>query len=134
MKISISDAAKYSKISRQHLYTKYIKTGALSVDRSTPQKPVIDVSELLRVFPNISLPDTIPVTDRQDITLELSSKITDLDKELTATRKLLTDSQEREKWLQGTVDKLTDTIKLLEHREQPEPARRGFWSRFFGGK
>jgi len=49
-KVTITKASKLAKVSRSHFYKKYIKTGVLTVDRSNPDKPLIDVSELLRVF------------------------------------------------------------------------------------
>jgi hypothetical protein len=101
MKVSISDAAKFASISRQHLYTKYIKPGLVSVDRDNPSKPVIDTSELLRVFPGLTLPDSYLSNNRQELTPDLSDKLHTLDKEVQALRQQLHESQEREKWLQG---------------------------------
>lgn len=136
MKVSISDAARLAGISRQHLYAKYINPGVISVDRETLDKPTIDAAELLRVFPNIKLPDALSSTDGQEKTQEFTRRIAALDSEVTALRQQLNVSQDREKWLQGTVDKLTDTIRLLEHRpaDQREAApRKGFFARIFGG-
>jgi predicted site-specific integrase-resolvase len=53
-KVSITQAAKLSKISRSTLYNKYIKTGIISVE-TTEDKKLIDVSELIRVFGSIQL-------------------------------------------------------------------------------
>lgn len=118
MKLGISEAAKLAGISRQHFYAKYIKQGIISVNRDVPGKPVIDISELMQVFPGVKLPGSALSTNGQRLTRELSNRVTDLDKELTAARKQLTESLEREKWLQGTVDKLTDSLKLLEHKPE----------------
>jgi hypothetical protein len=140
VKLSISEAARAAGVSRQHFYTKYINPGLISIDRENPDKPTIDTAELLRVFPNMSLPDSLVSANSQELTQELSRKIMSLDSELTAARQQLAASQDREKWLQGTVDKLTDTIRLLEHRPDPQQVdqgkpekRRGWWSRVFGG-
>ena len=137
MKLSISEAARAAGISRQHFYTKYINPGLISIDREIPDKPTIDTSELIRVFGNVKIPDSLVSVSSHELTQDLSRKITELDAELTAARQQLVAAQERERWLQGTVDKLADTIKLLEHRAAPEPyqdqPRRGFFGRLFGG-
>ena len=133
MKVSISEAARIAGVSRQHFYVKYVNPGVISVDRENRDKPMIDTSELLRVFGNIQLPDSVVSENGHDITRELSSKILALDSEVTALRQQLAASQEREQWLQGTVDKLADTIRLLEHRTETAVPRRGFWSRLLGG-
>ena len=121
LKVSITEAAKLAKISRGYLYQKYITPGLISISRDTPDKPMIDTAELYRVFGDIKLPDSPLSARKQDMTHELSAKITSLDTELTAARQQLSIYQEREKWLQGTVDKLTDTIRLLEHKPQAPP-------------
>lgn len=48
--VTITDAARLAGISRQHLYKAYIKTGKLSVDRDSKGSPMVETSELLRVF------------------------------------------------------------------------------------
>ena len=48
--VSVSHAARLAGISRQHLYRKYIKPGEISVQRDEKGDPMIDTSELLRVF------------------------------------------------------------------------------------
>ena len=116
MKVSISQAARMAGISRQHFYDKYVNKGVVSVERDNPAQPLIDVSELLRVFTNIKLPDNEVSPERQELTLEFTRKLSDLDKELQVIRQQLTASQEREKWLQGHCDKLTDSLKLLESK------------------
>lgn len=65
LKVSIIYAAKLAGMSRQHFYTKYLNTGVLCVERDNPGKPVIDVSEFLRVFPNLKVPDSVLPTDGQ---------------------------------------------------------------------
>ena len=49
MKYSISKAAQHVGVTRKTFY-KHIKTKGISVDRSNPDKPVIDASELIRVY------------------------------------------------------------------------------------
>lgn len=52
--VSISKAIKMAGISRQHFYDAYINTGKITVNRSLPKRPVIDTSEILRVFGRLS--------------------------------------------------------------------------------
>jgi len=52
--VSISKAIKMAGISRQHFYDAYINTGKITVNRSIPKRPVIDTSEILRVFGRLS--------------------------------------------------------------------------------
>ena len=47
--VSISKATKLAGVSRQHVYDAYINTGILSIDRSEPNKPKVDTSEIRRV-------------------------------------------------------------------------------------
>lgn len=62
--------------------------------------------------------------------------------EVQQLREQLRKTEEREQRLLDQVDKLTDTIKQIEHKPQPEPAapephqnqpKRGFWGRVFRG-
>lgn len=155
-KLSITEAAKQAGICRQYLYTKYIKPGKLSVHKDEQDKPFIDSAELLRVFegrlpgPKATTPTDVssqavsqrsatPVNDSHNAELHAEVKI--LREQLHAAQVREKDiqaaAQAREQWLQSQVEKLTDTIRLIEHKqpaEQPvEPHRRGFWSRLFGG-
>jgi hypothetical protein len=57
-KVNISEAAKLADISRSKFYENYINTGKISVDKSNPKKPMVDTSELLRVFGELHASDT----------------------------------------------------------------------------
>lgn len=48
--VSVSQAARLAGVSRQHLYRKFINTGEVSVSKGLKGEPLIDTSELLRVF------------------------------------------------------------------------------------
>ena len=50
-KVTITEAARLAGISRQHLYRWFINTGKISVIKDN-DKSVIEISELLRVFPD----------------------------------------------------------------------------------
>ena len=49
-KVTVTEAARLAGIARQHLYRAYINTGKLSIDKDFNGRPVVDTSELLRVF------------------------------------------------------------------------------------
>lgn len=150
-KLSITEAARQAGICRQYLYTKYIKPGALTVHKDEQDKPYIDSAELLRVFDgrlpgpkqSVTVDASQQAVSRRSATVVNDSHTVELQAEVKALREQLTAAQEREKstqarerWLEQTVDKLTDTIKLLEHRPADQPAqapRRGFFARLFGG-
>jgi hypothetical protein len=51
--VSISQAAKLAGISRTHLYRAYINKGKISLSKDHQGKPLIEVSELMRVFPGL---------------------------------------------------------------------------------
>ena len=140
-KMSISEAARQSGITRQYMH-KLIKAGTITASTDEMGNRYVDSSELLRAFdgrlPKIKPPSTKetvlqPVTLR-NITLENNSVITGLQVEVKLLREQLlkeetrehTETQllrdqvqeyrQREQRLLDQVDKLTDTIKQIEHK------------------
>ncbi len=130
MEITIAEASKQLKIGRSTIYKK-ISEGELS---RTPSGK-IDTSEIFRVFgnsPKTSTQDTLktPIDKPQDtsktlIDPEISAKIATLEAEnrhlaerLAETRETLAnreqEAKDREEWQRGQIERLTDTIKLLE--------------------
>ena len=55
-KVSISEASRLSNKTRKTIY-KYIQDGLLTVSMDTQGKKVIDISELIRVFGEIEMPE-----------------------------------------------------------------------------
>jgi hypothetical protein len=49
-KVTVTEAAKLAGIARQHFYRAYINTGKISVDREDNGRPLVETSELIRVF------------------------------------------------------------------------------------
>ena len=49
-KVTVTEAARLAGIARQHLYRAYINTGKMSIDKDFNGRPVVDTSELVRVF------------------------------------------------------------------------------------
>lgn len=107
-KISITKAAKMAGISRQHLYKHYINTGKLSVTKDN-DKSTVDISELLRVFP-----------DAKELTADTLQNTTVVDSENSELVKLLkaqlAEAKEREEWLKLQLENSQNTIKLLEDK------------------
>ena len=130
-KVSISEAARLAGVSRQHLYKKYISQGVISVDKGG-DTPVIDISELIRVFGRI---DGVTVDSQQTVnslqvaTHKDDSDYSHLQAEVKALREALEDKEmqlreakDREKWLQQHVNEVTGALRLLEHKKDEEIA------------
>ena len=149
-KVNISEAAKLAGITRQYLYKRYINPGLISVESDKDGNRQIDTAEIIRVFGKLSI-DSVDGKELtgslRDITLQNDSTISHLQAEIERLHEQLQAAQEREReakdrereakererWLQNNIDKLTDTLKLLEHRpEQTETKRRGFFARLLG--
>lgn len=138
MEISILEASKRLKVGRSTIYKK-IASGELS---KTPSGK-IDTSELFRVFG--SSPKTVsqdvpntPVDNFQDIEKHPLYKA-QADK-VRMLEEALNQACDREQWQRGQIERLTDTIKLLEApRTPPAPTQptqaerlKGFIDRVLG--
>lgn len=134
VKLSVTEAARQAGVSRQHFYRKYVTPGKITVERDHEGNPTIDTSELLRVFGQLGGAtvgsDTGDVTMLREETSKSDGETVVLRAQLELVREQLREAKDREVWLQQQVEKLTDTVKLLEHR--PEP-KKGLWARIFGG-
>lgn len=137
-KVSVSEAARMAGISRSYLYRKYIKDGNISVERDEQGNPIIDTSEILRVFGRIQGDSSQDVDSLQTFAPEKDSKIEVMQTEIQLLREQLTAVLEDKKWLQGKVDQLTNqldsTTRLLEHKPtpadskaQPQPTKKRWW-------
>ena len=101
-KISITEAAKMAGISRQHLYKHYINTGKISVIKEN-DKSIIDIAELLRVFPSAKM----LTDDNLQNTTDVDTHFTPDNIELVNMLKTqLAESKEREQWLKSQIDEL----------------------------
>lgn len=120
-KVCISEAARLAGVSRQHLYKKWITPGLLSVEKDGGNPPVIDTSELLRVFGELKGLGHEPETTSESVKL--------LKAELKATRELLADrenqlleAREREAWFKQHVGEVTGVSRLLEDKSPSQPS------------
>lgn len=132
MLVNITKAAQLAGITRETLYKNYINKGRVSTTRDERNRPAVDTSELLRVFGTLqgetdtpTKPHTpTPDTHTTHTPPNLSTKLAQLQAENTQLRERLDEAKERENWQRGQIDKLTDTIKLLEapRATTPPPA------------
>jgi|688.fasta_scaffold92072_2 hypothetical protein len=112
--VSISEAAKLAGISRTHFYRKYINKGILSVSRNERDKPVIELSELLRVFNTLHRDDP-NVTNGYKENYQLNNtteailheKVKGLEALLKAREEELESYKEREKMLYRALENKT---------------------------
>ncbi len=141
--LDIKTASALFKVARSTIYAK-IDKGELS--RRSDKK--LDFVELVRVFGEPSDRQT-KHEKTQDIsehnkTQKDTNANTALHEEREANLKArireledgLHTSKEREAWMQGQIDKLTDAVKLLNAPKADEetPKKQGFFGRFFGKK
>lgn len=136
MLVNVSQAAKLANISRDTFYKNYINKGKISISRDGRNRPMVDTSEILRVFGSLqtdtvrdSTKQTQGYTEKDSICTVLTpletAKVQQLEQENQYLKERLAELQqlyqetkqeakEREEWQRGQIEKLTDTIKLLE--------------------
>lgn len=113
-KLTVSGAARAVGLSRQYLYKAYIKNGILSIERDEKGNPLIDSSELIRVFGEIkdSGVSTSIVNSSQLETQENDIIVARLQSQLDAKDELLRRAEEqlrvageRELWLRQQLER-----------------------------
>lgn len=122
-KVSISEAARLAGISRQHLYKKWLTPGLLTVEKDVDSAPMIDTSELLRVFGELK--GDSPGLQESTPDGCLADRAQALEAELRAVRALLADreaqlqeAREREAWLKQHVTEVTGALRPLEDKSE----------------
>jgi hypothetical protein len=112
VELSISKASATWGVSRTTIHKK-IKTGQLS----KLANGTIDTSEMIRVFgePHVKVDSTPTV---QVVNEVHPDKL--LEQRIRHLETSLSESKEREAWLQSQVGNLTDTIKLLDAPKSPK--------------
>jgi len=127
--VSISEAARLAGTVRSNLYKSYIEPGILSITKDAKGKPKVDTSELLRVFgalKGIGQQGDSETAQEQaggqdggqlEIIEMLKQQLADAKEREQATA-------EREQFYQQQIRELTNTMKLLEHRQDN---RRQWW-------
>lgn len=134
--VSISEASRLAGISRSSLYKYWINGGKLSVSKDDRGRPRVHMSELLRVFPDISISsatdDTIcdeSAAESDKKTQELQLRVSRLE-ELILAKDVLLEAKE-----QNLAD-LRQSLLLLTHKPAQEKEKhkeeKGWIKRFFG--
>ena len=123
--VSVSQAARLAGISRQHLYRKFIKTGEISVSKGLKGEPLIDTSELLRVFGELhgdgaALQEETHEKHTGDSGLvsELQAKLQLIEAENRALRERIEDKDKH-------LDDVRQALRLLE--DKSEKKKRWKW-------
>lgn len=131
--VTITEAARLAGTVRSNLYQAYINTGILSVTKDAKGRPKVDTSELLRVFGELKTgqDNSTPQDARQDGT-DKAGQDTGQQAVIELLTQQLDEAKEREQFYQQQIRELTSTMKLLEHRPQPE-TRRHWWKFWTGG-
>lgn len=119
--VNISEAARLAGKGRSTIQ-RHIKLGKLSAGTDAAGNPVIETSELCRVYGSIQADGqkTEQMTQDETPTLEL-------------LREQLRQAHEREEWLRNQLESAQARSAELEQRMLPQGAgRKGFFRRLFG--
>ncbi|MBU2764701.1 hypothetical protein A4U49_05260 [Acidithiobacillus ferrivorans] len=121
-KVSISEAARLVGISRSALYRGYISQGKVSVERDYRNAPVVDTSELLRVFGDISKATAEHHPDQVVDMAQLQAEVARLQALVQLYESQLAEAKEREDWFKRKIDQLQPQALA-----GPETKRKWWW-------
>jgi len=137
--LNLSQAAKAVGITRRTLYN-HVRSGKVTISRDVKNNPSVDVSELIRVYGNVKLPEKqIPtITHRENTHKNFSSEQLDIMKKELADLKqavtlMLEDKTTREKERQHYQEQqqtLQDEVNQLRKALEQE-REKSFWKRIF---
>jgi len=138
--LNMSQAAQAVGITRRTLYN-HVKQGKVTTSRDKKNNPVIDVSELIRAYGNVSLPvKKIPTIIHRVNTQENfpSEQLQAMQKEIAelklAVTHMLEDKKAREserKQYEEERRKYQEEISTLNEKLERE-RKKGFWARLRG--
>jgi peptidoglycan hydrolase CwlO-like protein len=138
--LNMSQAAQAAGITRRTLYN-HVKQGKVTTSRDKKNNPVIDVSELIRVYGNISLPvKKMPTVTHRKNTQENfpSEQLQTMQKEIAelklAVTHMLEDKTAREserKQYEEERRKYQEEINMLNEKLERE-RKKGLWARLRG--
>ena len=142
--VSISEASRLTSKTRKTIY-KYINDGMLTVSIDTQGKKVIDISELIRVFGEIEMPEYTEVNNTEisnnihQLTLENIQLIAEKDVEIARLQSLLSGKDEllnakneQIKTLEKSLHLLEDLTNKIPTPTIQKPVKNGFWKRLLG--
>lgn len=127
-KVNITEAARLAGMGRQHLYRAYINTGKISVERDVQNRPVIDTSELLRVFGALHGTGYETQSGQADIQdngmgySELKAYLVAKDELVSSLRDQLKEASEREEWLRRQLERAQAVLT-----DQRAVAKKSWW-------
>jgi hypothetical protein len=137
--LNLSQAAKAVGITRRTLYN-HVRSGKVTISRDMKNNPSVDVSELIRVYGNVRLPEKqIPtIIHRENTHKNFSSEQLDIVKKELADLKqavtlMLEDKTTREKERQHYEEQqqtLQDEVNQLRKALEQE-REKSFWKRIF---
>lgn len=145
--LNLSQAAEAVGITRKTLY-KHLENGKLSAVRDEAGRRCVDVSELIRVYGKVKLPEPAVNAGKQlqgkrDVASEETTKaINSMQNELTQLRELVQSMQGQQQLLLEDIKRRDEQAAELarlqneaaELRRQLEQERsKGFWARVFKG-
>lgn len=136
--LNLSQAAQAAGITRRTLYN-HVKQGKVTVSRDEKNNPVVDVSELIRVYGNVNIPEkqiprishrensqkNFPLEQFQSMQKELSDlrqAVTLMLEDKTAREEERRQHDDERRKLQAEVDRLT--TELAQKKKH-------FWSDWF---
>jgi len=138
--LNMSQAAQAAGITRRTLYN-HVKQGKVTTSRDKKNNPIIDVSELIRAYGNVSLPvKKIPTVTHRENTQEnfSSEQLQTMQKEIAelklAVMHMLEDKTAREserKQYEEERRKYQEEISTLNQKLEQE-RKKGFWARLRG--
>lgn len=141
-RLNLTQAAKAAGVTRRTLYN-HISQGKVTASRDEKNNPVIDVSELIRVYGNVNLPvKKIPTVSHRKNThgsftpdgletmraelAELKQAVTLMLEDKTAREDERRRGEEERQQLQAEIRRLGEELQREKNR--------GLWSRLFPGK
>ena len=141
-RLNLTQAAKAAGITRRTLYN-HINQGKVTASRDEKNNPVIDVSELIRVYGNVNVPvKKIPTVSHRENTqvnftpdgletmrtelAELKQAVTLMLEDKTAREDERRRGEEERQQLQAEIRRLGEELQREKNR--------GLWSRLFPGR
>lgn len=138
MLVNIKEASKLAGVSRTNFYKNYINTGKISISNDERNRPMVDTSEVLRVFGRLhgeheqnTQGDTEKTGVTPVYTQDYTAQVARLEAEVLQLRERLEEAKDREQWQRTQLEKLTDTIKLLEAPKNAEYKKTTQWWKFW---
>lgn len=140
-RLNLTQAAKAAGVTRRTLYN-HINNGKVTASRDEKNNPVIDVSELIRVYGNVNLPvKKIPTTSHRknsqgnftpDALETVRAELAELRQAVTLMLDDKTAREEERRRGEEERRQLQDEVRRLEDELQ-RGKNRGIWSRLFPG-